>query len=59
MAGREEAGPILNGLPSQLPDIDPEAVRSELIARFPPDLSGLTKREALKHYPEKIRMALL
>ena len=24
MAGREEAGPILNGLPSQLPDIDPE-----------------------------------
>ena len=24
MAGREDAGPILNGLPSQLPDIDPE-----------------------------------
>jgi pyruvate dehydrogenase E1 component len=24
VAGREEAGPILNGLPSQLPDIDPE-----------------------------------
>ncbi|GAB2676828.1 pyruvate dehydrogenase (acetyl-transferring), homodimeric type [Thalassiella azotivora] len=24
MAGREEAGPILNGMPSQLPDIDPE-----------------------------------
>ena len=24
MAAREEAGPILNGLPSQLPDIDPE-----------------------------------
>ena len=24
MAGREEAGPILNGIPSQLPDIDPD-----------------------------------
>jgi pyruvate dehydrogenase E1 component len=24
VAGREEAGPILNGMPSQLPDIDPE-----------------------------------
>ncbi|MDQ1292704.1 MAG: pyruvate dehydrogenase component [Actinomycetota bacterium] len=24
MAGREDTGPILNGLPSQLPDIDPE-----------------------------------
>ena len=24
MAGREEAGPILNGMPSQLPDIDPD-----------------------------------
>ena len=24
VAGREDAGPILNGLPSQLPDIDPE-----------------------------------
>ncbi len=24
MAGRDEAGPILNGLPSQLPDIDPD-----------------------------------
>ena len=24
MAGREELGPILNGIPSQLPDIDPD-----------------------------------
>ncbi len=30
MAGREEAGPILNGLPSQLPDIDPEETREWL-----------------------------
>jgi len=30
VAGREEAGPILNGLPSQLPDIDPEETREWL-----------------------------
>jgi pyruvate dehydrogenase E1 component len=30
MAGREEAGPILNGLPSQLPDIDPDETQEWL-----------------------------
>jgi pyruvate dehydrogenase E1 component len=30
VAGREEAGPILNGLPSQLPDIDPEETQEWL-----------------------------
>ncbi len=30
MAARDEAGPILNGLPSQLPDIDPEETREWL-----------------------------
>ncbi len=30
MAAREEAGPILNGIPSQLPDIDPEETKEWL-----------------------------
>ena len=30
MAGREDAGPILNGIPSQLPDIDPEETQEWL-----------------------------
>ncbi|HET7474514.1 MAG TPA: pyruvate dehydrogenase (acetyl-transferring), homodimeric type [Dermatophilaceae bacterium] len=30
MVAREEAGPILNGIPSQLPDIDPEETREWL-----------------------------
>ena len=30
MAAREQAGPILNGLPSQLPDIDPEETQEWL-----------------------------
>ena len=30
MAAREEAGPILNGIPSQLPDIDPEETQEWL-----------------------------
>src|SRR5690242_4465942 len=30
VAAREEAGPILNGIPSQLPDIDPEETREWL-----------------------------
>ena len=30
MAGRDEPGPILNGLPSQLPDIDPEETQEWL-----------------------------
>ncbi|HET8615457.1 MAG TPA: hypothetical protein VFL94_08020, partial [Actinomycetales bacterium] len=30
MAVHEEAGPILNGIPSQLPDIDPEETQEWL-----------------------------
>ena len=30
MANREDAGPILNGIPSQLPDIDPEETQEWL-----------------------------
>ena len=30
MAAREEAGPILNGIPSQLPDIDPDETQEWL-----------------------------
>ena len=30
MAAREEAGPILNGIPSQLPDIDPDETQESL-----------------------------
>ena len=30
MVAREEAGPILNGIPSQLPDIDPEETQEWL-----------------------------
>ena len=30
MAARDQAGPILNGLPSQLPDIDPDETQEWL-----------------------------
>ena len=30
VASREDAGPILNGMPSQLPDIDPEETQEWL-----------------------------
>ena len=41
VAAREDAGPILNGIPSQLPDIDPEETQEWLDS-----LDGVSTRGA-------------
>jgi len=45
VVGREAAGPILNGLPSQLPDIDPDET-AEWIASLDQAIDGLGRTRA-------------
>ena len=45
MVGRESAGPILNGLPSRLPDIDPDET-AEWIASLDAAIDGQGRNRA-------------